>query len=997
MIKSIDGLVNEMMARNTDNSHINERRLRPIYDCLDNGNNKKALQEAEKVLKKQKDLLCAKVLKGLALLRMGRHEESLSILNEVHKDSPTDDSTLQAMTICYRELHKIELIADAYEMAIKKDPNNEELHSHLFMAFVRMSDYKKQQLTALSLYKLKPKNPYYFWAVMSIFMQAMSAKDENIAQKVTLPLAEKMCQKFFDERKIEAEAEVELYLMILEKQKKYKQMLNIIESPIGTKLSTYLDFLSRRKAELLKLQSRYREAFDAYKVLIENNVDQIEYYLELFNISNILDENELIVKNDLIIEENHDSHHYLSSVLELIEKCIEKGNHNPMKNSTIKPFQRQRGPYLAKMVFFELLIKRQQTQGDVEQLLKQINSSITDLLFEYYKDFGSKHACIYDMCYILDKTFLNKEETDCLILQMKQFVMNISEVNNDLNAMQQHMCFYYISHYMGQHDNITEEQRLALVKYLLEKYETYYQNIVINSDLTQTEPQPTDPYIILLSNILLVEKSKLEDNFVFQLIVTNEWALTRSPSNFYFKLLLIKLYNSWGAVGASHTLLDSLDIKHIQHDSLGYIYTTPFIVCGHLSTSSQLLGNALKFYSANFKDTLDYLISCYKYGSFTKVEEIINLRNKLNNSLQFCLASVERMILDLILETKNHSATETIINYMEIDPEKDKFVWNDLCDNRDFSVIQSNHQKTEALIKDKQTKTFEDELLWLKIRNLIIRAIAAAHHSVSNNVQKKEIQNNNNIKTSENNETNGIEKRSFIDILKELSLKFREYINSLNCSTFSQSILPVQGPHPSRITSFSKTNHFEVLLALFEFIISLQNEPKEKDSFSSVKCGDIFTSIISEVELIVSNNKNLYSMGSTFEELTNSIETLSIAIILIGIIQSIMKKKMNISIKKNRRKKDNTRNDLPNDSLMNVYNSLVIKFEESALHLQKIIKSINISDSIFSQTFSLFDLSESDSIATSVKVKVEQSYNQSIKELSELLQNKIIYLQTLKF
>ena len=32
-----------------------------ISDCLDNGNNKKAIQEADKVLKKQKDLQCAKV------------------------------------------------------------------------------------------------------------------------------------------------------------------------------------------------------------------------------------------------------------------------------------------------------------------------------------------------------------------------------------------------------------------------------------------------------------------------------------------------------------------------------------------------------------------------------------------------------------------------------------------------------------------------------------------------------------------------------------------------------------------------------------------------------------------------------------------------------------------------------------------------------------------------------------------------------------------------
>lgn len=32
-----------------------------FLDCLDNGNNKKAIQEADKVLKKQKDLQCAKV------------------------------------------------------------------------------------------------------------------------------------------------------------------------------------------------------------------------------------------------------------------------------------------------------------------------------------------------------------------------------------------------------------------------------------------------------------------------------------------------------------------------------------------------------------------------------------------------------------------------------------------------------------------------------------------------------------------------------------------------------------------------------------------------------------------------------------------------------------------------------------------------------------------------------------------------------------------------
>src|SRR5699024_8229603 len=103
------------------------------------------------------------------------------------------------------------MIALIYENALKKDPTNEKLFTHLFMAYVRLQDYKKQQLTALNLYKVHQKNRYYFWAIMSIYMQAISANDDPIAAKITLPLAEKMCQKFYNDNKFESEQELELY------------------------------------------------------------------------------------------------------------------------------------------------------------------------------------------------------------------------------------------------------------------------------------------------------------------------------------------------------------------------------------------------------------------------------------------------------------------------------------------------------------------------------------------------------------------------------------------------------------------------------------------------------------------------------------------------------------------------------------------------------------------------------------------------------------------
>ena len=75
------------MTKNSAENSVAERRLRPIYDWLDNGNNKKALQEADKVLKKQPDFQCCRVLKCLALIRLGKEGDAESILNKVNISS----------------------------------------------------------------------------------------------------------------------------------------------------------------------------------------------------------------------------------------------------------------------------------------------------------------------------------------------------------------------------------------------------------------------------------------------------------------------------------------------------------------------------------------------------------------------------------------------------------------------------------------------------------------------------------------------------------------------------------------------------------------------------------------------------------------------------------------------------------------------------------------------------------------------------------------------
>lgn len=49
-----------------------------------------------------------------------------------------------------------------------------------------------------------------------------------------LPLAERMTEKFVREGKIEAEAEVQLYLLILELEHKYEAALKVLDGPLGS-------------------------------------------------------------------------------------------------------------------------------------------------------------------------------------------------------------------------------------------------------------------------------------------------------------------------------------------------------------------------------------------------------------------------------------------------------------------------------------------------------------------------------------------------------------------------------------------------------------------------------------------------------------------------------------------------------------------------------------------------------------------------------------------
>ncbi|GAB6030038.1 N-alpha-acetyltransferase 25, NatB auxiliary subunit [Chamberlinius hualienensis] len=970
-----------MAARSHVDASVNERRLRPIYDCLDNGNNKKAVQEADKVLKKQKDFQCAKVLKALALLRLGRQEDANKYLQQVHSEVPTDDATLQAMTICYRELHKLDMIAEIYDLASRKDPQNEELLTHLFMAYVRLGQYKKQQQVAMNLYKLKSKNPYYFWGIMSIVMQAHVAS-ADIAQKMLLPLAERMTVKFVNENKIDAEAEVQLYLMILEQQRKYEEALQVLSGPLGNKLTSFTNFKSIKRASLLAKLQRWPEVNVAYKNLFLQSPDSWAFYVEYLSSTMKMMSNGYQPNNS-----NGDSG--ADYTLEMAEAALRDviDRENAKSNS-------YRAPSLA---YIKLACLARETQNSTSF---QDADTLVNLMKKYFHKYGDKPCCFLDLQNFLPSlTDLEKFE---LIDSVNASLVDDDQINAaaDAKQMQRHLFYIELCQFYGIQEKLNLTEKLKFCQNLILRYQ---QGQEFGVDLASTDFRSNDVYCVLASHNLLNIYQDNGDFCVFKRILSIlEGALKQSPSSYQMKFLLIKLYSKIGAIGPIYSLYENMDIKHIQQDVLGYLIVPQLVAFGHFSQACIVYGNMLKFYTANHKDTVDHLITSYKFGSFTKIQEFVDFRERLNNSLQYACVTVERMIQDLIFEITSHQTTEQIIMYMEIDPEKDKTVFEDLVDNRDLNIMASWEPNFRANMDEVKRATFEAELEWLKVRNLLVRCIGAAH-SLSRHCTGAEESHDVNCCGSVENGSQKLPQ----DILKDLVQQLRDLID---CCKRDPLQLPTNLAYrlpESRIVAHIRGGYSRPVLELFELLLQLPLALESNDTSAVTKCESLIkTSIPKEIQECVSRIDGLLSVekfsiltkvGDILENLVNIAEMLSFSVILLGFCHVILKPATGSAAKKNRKKRGN-QVQLP--SVIELYNELVSELEKMIQSLNDSINALKIESltvEFSSVTLdNIFDEEEQSKLSSEIPVKICKSYQQSLTEIGDLLQCKLKYLASLR-
>uniref|UniRef100_A0A8C7H3S3 N-alpha-acetyltransferase 25, NatB auxiliary subunit n=1 Tax=Oncorhynchus kisutch TaxID=8019 RepID=A0A8C7H3S3_ONCKI len=724
----------------------NDRRLRPIYDYLDNGNNKMAIQQADKLLKKHKDLHCAKVLKAIGLQRTGKQDEAFSLAQEVATLEPTDDNSLQALTILYREMHHPELVTKLYEAAVKKVPLSEEYHSHLFMAYARVGEYKKMQQAGMALYKIVPKNPYYFWSVMSLVMQAISAQDEKLAQTMFLPLAERMVEKMVKEEKIEAEAEVQLYFMILERLGKCVEALDVVRGPLGEKLTSELRSRENKCMMMYQRLQLWPECNAlSYKLLLKNP-DDWQFYLSYFD--------SLFHLMDKSWSQPEEGEHCVegpvqTTVTEAVKFVVDRMEEQDKKES--RPL---RGPYLACLE----LIHRLRQRGCPDE--KELGDPL-ELMVQFFGKFGDKPCCITDL-----KIYLHLLPPE----QRSQFKKRLGELvplgeagedgfgfPGDTKALQRHLCVCQLSRALGLQHALDTEGKLRLITEL----KAHYHHGLQFGD----------------------------ENMLWQCLGVLEEGLSFSPSNAQFKLLLLLLFCRLGAFQPVVDLYSSLDAKHVQHDTIGYLLTRYAGSLGQFAAASQSCNFSLRFFHSNQKDTSEYIIQAYKYGAFEKIPEFIAFRTRLNQSLHFAQVRTERMLLDLYTEADVTLSLEESVKAMGVCPEEDDIPWDNMRDNRDLTVLVSWDPKDRELTEEHRRLSLEEESVWLKVRSLTLRLLASLAllgHAPSPR---------NSDKTNEN----GISAKS--STLQTLLSQLDQTLETAAQITEKQTQYPFLGPPSSRLAS----------------------------------------------------------------------------------------------------------------------------------------------------------------------------------------------------
>ncbi|XP_062523596.1 N-alpha-acetyltransferase 25, NatB auxiliary subunit-like [Corticium candelabrum] len=969
---------------------VTERRLKPIYEALDTHNNKKAIQLADKLLKKQ-DLLCAKVLKALALLRSGRDVESWNLIDDAKKKRPYDDASLNAMSLFFREARKPEYIVEIFEVAVKDDPTNEEYMTHLFMAYVRLNEYKRQQQVGMSLFKLVPKNPYYYWSVMSIVMQAHASDDVQLTKKTLLSLAERMIEKNVKENKMESEAELRLYVMVLRQQNKHEAALTVLQGELSALWQDESE-KEQLEREILWTLKRWPVINQIAKRDLRTDSDNWGLYQLYFDsVFGLMEMQALSIATDNDAGDNvcdDDLDRDVLTAWKFVDSLVAK--------ELEKKGAKLRGPFMARME----LVNRSRQHG-VGQHLADVATPL-QMFCEYYDLFGDRYCCYSDVdnyLHLMDDSqqseFLTKLRSQAALSSSSDEAETIER--KALNVMQRHICALQLSRTLGTHTNLSVADKKTLSEELIQHFKN---GIKYGKGLLETDLRPNDNYALLAAHLIIDIAVDLGDMIVYwDAVGILEEALLLSPSNPQIQLLLVRIYSILGVFDPCARIFNSMEIRNIQLDTLGYLFLSPASSLGYFKTARKLAKMTLAYFFMSKKDTPEYVVSAYRSGSFHKILEIIQFQQKVQRSITFPMTVYDSTAFDVLVEAS--SLDEICISLSNATIWAVAQFFHVLLDNRDTKVLDTWDPPNRRLTNEQVKLSFDLDMEWLKIRSgtfrslYLIVSMLRLVTPVTTPIREAE----NSIAT-------------ISDGVAELEGVFSELqgvVESLQQNSKVHTKFPIQGPPRNRIIPYLEGGHSEVLLNLISVAITLFRAASV--NWTATECADCqkaTNEAVARLLLILgeqsqrcskslcvgTDNKRQFS-GFCLEPLVFLTETFCHTLVVLAAFSQVLEPQQ--SSKKQKKKTKNQELVVAFNSLKSSMKPVQVKVTELMVELKSELSQVK--EEIIAENLTSLSISTVDDDAVQAKVlkHARDSYTESLEEIADVLDKKLKFAATIQW
>lgn len=593
---------------------------------------------------------------SLAYIKIGQINQAVAILEDGVKKSAEwilDASCAHFYTLSMKALSRADLIEAVWEKAVQSDKKNVKHLESLFSACLQSGNSARQISAALDLWKLTNDDKYLMWSIVARALPEMKPdipRTASIAAACPVPVlsAEEQAQqkpntilqlatmmfdsKFVQTKKVTKHLDLDFMIRVLLQLGQGDKAVEVLRSDLAKKLyGIAFQRLSEEAAILLRL-NRLSEARACYETLLdEHNADEWSWYLGLF---------------DSVFGKQRPVDNINTADFEAVRKHI-----HTLQAKTVDG-AKLRGPFLA-----ELELEKINGKNDFA------------LLVNYFKTFVSKPSTYRELL-----AYIRNMDTSSQLQFLdacKPFVLlDASQINAEtpLGSFIG-MCTYKGLLRTVKAATMTDDERKEEIADLWALYNTARK---FEAPREATERFCADDLLSMIAHYycdaykaeLKLEKSEasavgvksFETNplaatsplrHLVAAASTLEYGVAHSKWNFQFKLLLNEVY---GALGSIRKLIDSfegVDVKHVQLDSVSWLYTDPLIRNASFTDLHRITKRANAFYDESRKTASDFAFEAFVHGSYHKVQEITHFCDRINQSAYKLALHLEGTLLTI--------------------------------------------------------------------------------------------------------------------------------------------------------------------------------------------------------------------------------------------------------------------------------------------------------------------------------------------------------------